>query len=132
MISAAECTLIGHLRPLMNQKDRLGFSGQWKFRDPDQIAIMDELEPHLNRNKVEVWVEERPGVYAWFMDPSSSHLYFSHFLSGMPWPQADSAKAQEARQQCLEIVKAKERIMAKRGFVLSSTGQAVAKDLPFA
>lgn len=132
MISAAECALIDRLKPRMNQKDRLGFAGPWTFRGPDQIASMEDLEPHLDRTKADVWVEDRPGVYAWFFDAGDSRLFFADLVLGFNNTcdvKADPVKTENLRRQCAEIIKKKELLKARRGFDLCSL--KVARDLPF-
>lgn len=72
----AESWLIDNLKPTQNRRD-LGFSspGDWVFRAPDVDGIdIEMLEPdrrHLRNSAKRTEVRHEPGVYAWWIDPSS-------------------------------------------------------------
>lgn len=116
LIAVAEGTLISALRPLKNVRDRQGFGDLWPIREPDLFATLEDVEPR-SKEPDRIRVEDRPGVYAWYVDPGEQlygHGKMADAFKPLPthWPDLRTLK--KAIVKCEEIKRSCRRRRATR------------------
>lgn len=104
LIVSAEGALIKALHPIQNIRDRQGFDGSWVIGEPDLLATLEDIEPWSTTPDL-IRIENKPGVYAWFVDPGEGygHGRMLDSIKGLPGskiPKESIAKCEAIKTAC--------------------------------